>query len=353
MLTKPTSAKKTASKATREFHCSWPRPPKFDYQLTPFPQIFYRTLRVFRNGVHTDYSGPRQTEGIVSYMIKQSLPAVTDVAGANHYEFTHADKIVAVLYTGSKTEEPAPEFSATADKHRDDWLFGHATDEDAANAAGITPPSLVLYRSFDDPRLVYPYPIASAKVADIEQWISDLSIPYLDQVGPNNYALYAESPKPLAYLFLDPSAEKEEHIDLLKPIAKKFHNKVNFVWIDAIQFGDHAKALNLQEPKWPAFVIQDLSTQLKYPYSQEQSLDAGKIEEMLESYIAGTLKPELKSKPIPENQDEPVFDVVGKQFDEIVFDDSRDVFIEFYASWCDLLFIDPPLGMADHAAPSS
>ena len=294
---------------------------------------------MFRNGVHTDYTGPRQTDGIVSYMIKQSLPAVTDLTGDKHSEFTNADKIVVVLYTGSKTEAPAPEFSTTADKHRDDWLFGHSTDENAANLAGITPPSLVLYRSFDEPRLVYPYPIASAMVADIEQWISDLSIPYLDQVGPDNYALYAESGKPLAYLFLDPSAEKEEYINLLKPVAKKFHNKVNFVWIDAIQFGDHAKALNLQEPKWPAFVIQDLASQLKYPHSQEQNFDVDKIEEMVESYVAGTLKPELKSKPIPETQDEPVFDVVGKQFDEIVFDDSRDVFIEFYATWCG--FISP------------
>lgn len=292
---------------------------------------------MFRNGVHTDYSGPRQTEGIVSYMIKQSLPAVTDVVADKHDEFIHADKVVAILYTGSKTEPPAPEFSATADKHREDWLFGHVTDEDAARTAGVEPPSLVLYRSFDESRLVYPYPIASANVADIEQWISDLSIPYLDQVGPDNYAIYAESGKPLAYLFLDPSEEKkEEHIELLKPIAKKFHNKVNFVWIDAVQFGDHAKALNLPEPKWPAFVIQDVKTQLKYPYSQEQSLDADKIDEMVESYVAGTLTPELKSKPIPETQDEPVFDLVGKQFDEIVFDDSRDVFIEFYASWCDL-----------------
>jgi protein disulfide-isomerase A1 len=66
-------------------------------------------------------------------------------------------------------------------------------------------------------------------------------------------------------------------------------------------------------------------------------LDADKVEEMVESYIAGTLQPELKSKPIPETQDGPVFELVGKQFDEIVFDDSRDVFVEFYASWCDLL----------------
>lgn len=295
----------------------------------------YPTLRVFRNGVSAEYNGPRQTEGIVSYMTKQSLPAVTEVTSDKHSEFIHADKLVAVLYTGTKTDPPAPEFSSTAEKHRDDWLFGHSADENVANAAGVTPPSLVLYRNFDEPRLIYPYPITSAKVSDIEQWISDLSIPYLDKVGPDNYAVYAESGKPLAYLFLDPSEEhKDEHLNLLRPIAKKFHNKVNFVWIDAIQFGDHAKALNLHEAKWPAFVIQELTTQLKFPYSQEEGLDAGKIEGMIETYLGGDLKPELKSKPIPETQDGPVFDLVSKQFDEIVFDESRDVFVEFYATWC-------------------
>lgn len=318
--------------ATRKFNYGRPQRSKFDSR-----PIFHSTLRVFRNGAHTDYAGPRQAEGIVSYMIKQSLPAVTEVTGDKHYEFTHADKIVAVLYTGSKTDAPAPEFSTTANKHRDDWLFGHSIHADAADIAGVTPPALVLYRSFDEPRVDFPYPIISATAMDIEKWISDLSVPYLDEVGPNNYAVYAESGKPLAYLFLDPSEEnKEEHIKLLRPIAEKFHDKVNFVWIDAVQFGDHAKALNLQEAKWPAFVIQDLGKQLKFPYSQEQSLDAGKIEEMVESFLSGALTPELKSKPIPETQDGPVFDLVGKQFDEIVFDDSRDVFIEFYASWCGL-----------------
>jgi len=67
------------------------------------------------------------------------------------------------------------------------------------------------------------------------------------------YSPLSQSPEELSSI--DPSAEKGEHIDLLKPIARRFHNKVNFVWIDAVQFGDHAKALNLQEPKWPAFVI--------------------------------------------------------------------------------------------------
>ncbi|KAF9244476.1 thioredoxin-like protein [Melanogaster broomeanus] len=45
----------------------------------------------------------------------------------------------------------------------------------------------------------------------------------------------------------------------------------------------------------------------------------------------GKLLPKLKSQPIPETQDESVFNLVGEEFEEVVFDDSKDVFVEFYA----------------------
>jgi len=56
--------------------------------------------------------------------------------------------------------------------------------------------------------------------------------------------------------------------------------------------------------------------------------------EWVEQYLAGNLQPQLKSQPIPETQDESVYTLVGKNFEDVVFDDSKDVFIEFYASWC-------------------
>lgn len=54
---------------------------------------------------------------------------------------------------------------------------------------------------------------------------------------------------------------------------------------------------------------------------------------MLNEFLDGKLEPQLKSQPIPETQDEPVFELVGKQFEEVVFDDEKDVFVEFYATW--------------------
>lgn len=262
------------------------------------------------------------------------MPAVSQVTVANLSDFQNADDIVAIAFLASETDEPAAEFSATAQKLRDSYLFGLSTDPEAIAAAGVTPPAIVVYRNFDEHKTEYPYPVPSATVKDVEDWIQELSVPLLGEVNGETYALYATSGKPLAYLFVDPTDENSQsYIESLRPVASLYRSKVNFVWIDATKFSDHAKALNLAEPKWPSFVIQDLQKQLKYPYDQDKAVEPEAISALIADYVEGKLLPKLKSQPIPETQDESVFTLVGQQFDEVVFDDSKDVFIEFYATW--------------------
>lgn len=257
------------------------------------------------------------------------------MTAANIEEFQKADKFVAIAYLPSSTSEPAPEFSAVAEKHRDDYLFGLVTDEEVIKAAGVEAPAVVVYRKFDEPKVEYPYPITSAKSQDFEDWFSELSVPIIDEVNAENYQTYSSSKKPLAYLFLDPTAEdKEAQIAAVKPIAAKYKSKMNFVWIDAVKYGDHGKALNLVESKWPAFVVQDLDKQHKYPFDQDKDVTPQAVDDLVSDFLAGKLKPTLKSQPIPETQDEAVTTVVGKTFDDVIFDDAKDVFVEFYATWC-------------------
>lgn len=215
-------------------------------------------------------------------------------------------------------------------------MFGLTSDPKAIAAAGVTPPSIVIYRKFDDPKFEYPSAtVASASVEDIEEFLKANSMPLVDEVGADNYQTYATSGLPLGYLFLDPAeGNVEEHLAYLRPIAKKYKGKVNFVWIDAVKFGDHAKALNLLEAKWPAFVIQDLSEQLKYPMDQSEAVTQERVATWVDQYTGGDLKPQLKSQPVPATQDENVFTLVSTEFDPVVFDDDKDVLVEFYAPWC-------------------
>jgi len=292
----------------------------------------YPTLKVFRNGTPVDYSGPRKADGIVSYMIKQSLPAVTSVTSANHDEFKGSDKIVVVAYATSTDSAPIPAFSTVADSHRDDYLFGLSTDAEVISAAGVTPPAVVVYRKFDEPRLDFENKEFTAK--ELETYLKSNSMPLVDEVGPENYASYANADLPLAYLFLEPTDPKHaELVAALKPAAQKFKGKINYVYIDASKFADHAKSLNLAGDKFPAFVIQEIGKNLKYPFETSE-YNADSITSFSEGFLDGTIKPKLKSEAAPATQDEPVHVLVGSEFDEVVFDDEKDVFVEFYATWC-------------------
>jgi protein disulfide isomerase family A protein 3 len=57
------------------------------------------------------------------------------------------------------------------------------------------------------------------------------------------------------------------------------------------------------------------------------------LEEFARQVVSGKLEPYLKSQEVPEQTGD-VKVVVGKNFDEIVNDNSKDVLIEFYAPWC-------------------
>ena len=53
----------------------------------------------------------------------------------------------------------------------------------------------------------------------------------------------------------------------------------------------------------------------------------------IDSILSGSLKPHLKSDPVPETQG-PVTVIVGTEFDKIVNDVTKDVLVKYYAPWC-------------------
>ena len=58
------------------------------------------------------------------------------------------------------------------------------------------------------------------------------------------------------------------------------------------------------------------------------------ISTFVSEVLDGKLAPSLKSEPIPESNDAPVKVIVGKEFDKIVKDETKDVFVKYYAPWC-------------------
>lgn len=233
-------------------------------------------------------------------------------------------------------DHPVPQaYIDYANTARDSYLFGQYTGSPLPEIPGNPSlPAIVLYKSFDEGHAIYPTgSIITADQSSLAEFVKTNSVPLFDEISPENFGSYAEQGLPIAYLFVEPedTSAIKKLVDELSPIAKELKGKVNFVWIDAVKFVDHGKSLNLPGDSWPAFVVQDLAQQTKYPFSGAVAVDA--VTHFMRKYIKGEIPASIKSAPIPASQG-PVYTLVADDWDTLFGDADKDVFAEFYAPWC-------------------
>lgn len=292
----------------------------------------YPTVKVFRGlESNTPYNGARKTDAMVSYMTKQSLPAVSILNKDTITEFKTSDKVVLVAYLDADDKEATEAFTKAATAQRDNFLFGSTSDAALAKEEGVKTPAIVMYKAFDEPKTVYK---GKLDAEDIEQFVKTASIPLIGEVGPETYANYMASGIPLAYLFVADDESKTKLSAEIRPVAEKFKGKINFATIDATAFGAHAGNLNLEVGKWPAFAIQETHKNVKFPYDQDAEITEKAISKFVEDYSEGKIEPSIKSEPIPEKQEGPVHVVVANNYKDLVINSDQDVLVEFYAPWC-------------------
>ncbi|KAJ1565207.1 protein disulfide-isomerase precursor, partial [Nowakowskiella sp. JEL0078] len=289
----------------------------------------FPTLKIFRDGVSSEFKGQRKADDIIEIMKKQALPSVSIVAADKIDDFISSENVVVVGFFDSEESKEYKEFFAFGNSLRENVVSVASFDKEALQKFETTSPSVILYKKFDERKNVYSGDFNSA---DLIAFVKVHSVPLMGEIGPDNYNDFVESGLPLAYFFYSSPEERLELGAQLEKVASKFKGDINFVYIDALKYGAHVQILNLPKDTWPAFAIQEPAKELKFPYSgkiTEESIFA-----FTESYLKGEIKPSLKSQPIPEVNDEPVLVIVGENYNEIVNDKTKDVFVEFYAPWC-------------------
>lgn len=235
-----------------------------------------------------------------------------------------------VGYFKDAESDEAKAFADVAKKHRNEFVFGSVSDEALVKEHESKFPGVVVYKKFDDGK---DHHEGEFTVEELTKFLRASSTPLIDDLSPNNFHKYMDSKLPLAYIFVETLEERESYDASLKDLAKKVKGQVNFVFINATTYGRHAESINLKT-SFPTFGIQQIEPSGKFPIDQSTPLTADAIIQHVEDFIGEKLKPSIKSEPIPEKNDGSVEVVVADSFSDIVYDTTKDVLVEFYASWC-------------------
>ncbi|KAL3693026.1 hypothetical protein R1sor_006677 [Riccia sorocarpa] len=314
------------------------KPLASEFNIAGFP-----TLKIIKNKgqLIQDYSGPRESDGIVSHLQKLSGPPSVELKSAEEAEKFLADneKNLVVIGVFDKLEgEEYESFFKVADALRSDYEFAHTASSSIVPEDGVpvTAPSVRVIKNFEEKITVS----SDLSTAALSKFIEETSLPSVTEMSKkpeHRPALmkFFESTKTKLFLFMAKSTEEDaESKDLLTKftaVAKANKDSGLIALFAESDESDNAlQFFGLEKADAPAVVIQEDKGK-KYIL---KNVVSSKVAPWVAAYLKGELKEHIKSEPIPETNDEPVKVIVSSTLQTEVLDAKKNVLLEFYAPWC-------------------
>ena len=301
----------------------------------------YPTLKMFVGhsaDAPRDYAGPREADGIVTYLTKQSGPASVELKSAAEAEALVASEdvlVVGIFPSGA----PSETFMATAQRLRDEYTFAHVSSASLLPGGAAADPAttVVVFKSFDDPSVA----ATTVDVTDadtLSAWIAHTALPLvakLDKEPKNRAAMRRvfefKAPKGLVFAKYDGAVELQ--LSAALTAGAKAHPELKFVVGDATDNDGALQFFGFTAEDLPAAVIHDTTDGAGDKKYARAKLVLGELDGWLQDFKAGKLSPTIKSEPLPTPNDGPVTILVAKNFADIVVP-SKTILLEFYAPWC-------------------
>ncbi|XP_064406926.1 protein disulfide-isomerase 2-like [Halichondria panicea] len=296
----------------------------------------YPTLKFFKNGKESDYSGGRTGIEIVNWLKKRTGPpavVLESIEAAN--EFKDKDDVAVIGFFESQESDNAKAYLNAADT-QDSINFGIVTSKDVAEGLEAVLDSIVLFKSFDEGRVTFS---GEFNAEDIVTFVLTEQLPlvtkFSDETAPK---IFGGAQQSHLLSFIDGDSEDFDTVMAgLRDVAKTFKGQVLFVHIDMSEDSALrvAEFFNIDADDVPTCRLINLEADMKKFVPEFEGIDMEKLGPWIQTYLDGELKAHLNSEDVPEDWNEdPVKVLVGKNFHEVVFDETKDVFVEFYAPWC-------------------
>lgn len=294
----------------------------------------YPTLKFFTKASETpkEYGGGRTADEIVNWIVKKTGPAATDLADVEAAKaFVEAEEFVVVGFFSSNDAAKA---LLDVAQEMDDVKFGLSTAADVAKHFEVSQDKVVVFRKFDEPKLVHE---GEMSAASIKEFIGNNRLPYViefsDETAPK---IFGGSIKTHSLLF----CKAQESADLLaeyKKAAIKLKGKAIFIFLDIAKESNSRvmEFFNLKAEDGTQLRVIKMDGEMQKYKAELTEFNEATVSSFVSDVLDGKVKRHLMTEEIPEDWDkEPVKVLVGKNFEEVALDTKKDVLVEFYAPWC-------------------
>eukprot|EP00742_Colponemidia_sp_Colp-10_P003750 GILJ01003991.1.p1 GENE.GILJ01003991.1~~GILJ01003991.1.p1 ORF type:complete len:515 (-),score=94.14 GILJ01003991.1:103-1608(-) len=303
----------------------------------------YPTMKIFRNGVASEYNGPREARGIISYMQKQSGPAsknLESLAAAEKF-LSQNDVTVLGLFANTESEEYKI-YSRLANKLREKFKFAESNVPAVMDKFGFRKGVLV----FKPERFVSKYDqrymsiVKFSSESQLEDFIWANCLPLVGEINEDNHERYEKASLPIVTTYYKVDYEKDPkgtnyYANRLRRVAADFVGRMLFVIADKKEAGRQLESFGISDSENFPVTVRDGSKKYRFQNLVEKTkVNEEALKNFLHDVLAGKVEPYLKSGVPPADNSGPVKVVTAKTFDEIVNQEDKDVLIEFYAPWC-------------------
>lgn len=292
-----------------------------DFQIPGFP-----TLKLFKNSKpFRDYEDERTAEAIVNWILKRTGPSAKPLKDQGELDdlVAKSDVTVVVGTFANKDSDAHKQFIAAADdQDLEDFVFAEMTGSED---------SIKLYRPFEPKVVEYKGKFVHE---DIEAFVLQKGYPLVDEINAKSFRRFIASENPLAIVFLDyeDAEAKKNIIEMFNEVAEELAGKMQFGYSDGKIYGQQLEIMGGDPEKLPGVAAMNIQKRQNFPFTKE--LTKENLINWAKDIVEGREKPFMRSDPVPETNDEPVKVIVGKNFEDIVMDETKDVLVEFYAPWC-------------------
>uniref|UniRef100_A0A8B9TXR6 protein disulfide-isomerase n=1 Tax=Anas platyrhynchos TaxID=8839 RepID=A0A8B9TXR6_ANAPL len=286
----------------------------------------YPTLKLFRDGNRTHplaYSG--RATGIVRWMQRRAGPSTTllqdtDTAAA----FINAQDIVVVGFFKDLQGEAAQAFYEAAGEVVD-VAFGVTKADELFEAYGLSVDTVCLFKKVSR--------AGEGLTRLLRVHSLELVMEFSNETSSRIFG--ANIPHHML-LFLNKTVEEQLALrDDFRKAASNFRGKVLFVVVDVDGYGATVLSFFGMTPAdAPTLRFIKMENNRKYQMA-EDAFTATAVRDFVQAVLDGKVKPHLLSQTPPEDWDtRPVKVLVGKTFEQVAFDETKNVFVKFYAPWC-------------------